>query len=99
MSLNCLEKGIYDELYVAEGSSLTRMDGNNSLQTDVGQLQSDVIALQNSKQDTITALSVVNTTQLLNNNIMRPLKQASGNTSLITDMDIHNSITCSTWYR
>jgi hypothetical protein len=109
--LTGVKKAIYDELYVTDGSTLTRIDGSGAVEADITALQAtdaslqtqitsndasmssnfatlgaDVVALTSSKQDTIAALSVVNTTQLLKNNIMRPLKQASDNSILITDM-------------
>ena len=46
MTLTGLKKGMYDELYVTDGSTLTRIDGTNSLQADVTQLQAEYVNLQ-----------------------------------------------------
>ena len=46
MTLNGLKKGIYDELYVTDGSTLTRIDGTNSLEADVTELQAQDVNLQ-----------------------------------------------------
>ena len=46
MTLTGLKKGMYDELYVTDGANLTRIDGTNSLQADVTQLQAEDVNLQ-----------------------------------------------------
>ena len=91
MTLTGLKKGIYDELYVTDGSTLTRIDGTNSLEADVTQLQAqdvnlqtqitsndasmssnfaslgaDVVALETSKQDVMSATAPI---QIQNNTI------------------------------
>ena len=44
--LTGVKKGIYDELYVTDGSTLTRIDGSGAVEADITALQATDASLQ-----------------------------------------------------